>query len=86
MPKRPARWAATFRLPWRVVPSLAEIKREKGLIRDLVATAFRELKRYELIAERRDADRARFQRKWERRTEDELGMSMFRQKRPNSIG
>jgi len=68
------------------VPSLAEIKREKGLIRDLVATAFRELKRYELIAERRDADRARFHRKWERRTEDELGMSMFRQKRPNSIG
>ena len=86
MSKRPTRWAATFMPPWRVEPSLAEIEREMGLIRDLVATAFRELKRYELIAERRDADQARFQRKQERRTEDELGMSMFRQKRQNSIG
>lgn len=66
--------------------SLAEIEREMGLIRDLVASAFRDLKRYELIAGRRDADRARFQRKRERRTEDELGMSMFRQKWRNSIG
>jgi flagellar export protein FliJ len=63
--------------------SLAEIEREMGIIRDLVATAFRELKRYELIAERRAADQARSQRKRERRTEDELGMSMFRRKPQN---
>jgi len=86
MAKRPTRWAAMFRLPWRVGASLTEIDREMGLIRDLVATGFRELKRYKFIAERRDADRARFQRKPERRTEDELGMSMFLQKRQNSIG
>lgn len=61
--------------------SLDEINREMGIIRDHVATAFRELKRYELIAERRDADQARTQRKRERRTEDELGMSMFRRRR-----
>ena len=61
--------------------SLTEIEREMGIIRDLVATAFRELKRYELIAERRAADQARAVRKQERNTEDELGMSMFRLKR-----
>jgi flagellar export protein FliJ len=63
--------------------SLNEIEREMGIIRDLVATAFRELKRYELIAERRAADQARSDRKIERNTEDELGMSMFRLKRQN---
>ena len=61
--------------------SLDEINREMGIIRDHVATAFRELKRYELIAERREAEQARTQRKRERRKEDELGLSMFRQRR-----
>ena len=60
--------------------SLAEIEREMGIIRDHVASAFRELKRYELIAERLAADRLRSQRKRERHTEDEIGMSMFRRK------
>jgi len=60
--------------------SLTEIEREMGTIRDLVATAFPELKRYELISERRAADQLRSQRKQERYTEDELGMSMFRLK------
>jgi flagellar export protein FliJ len=59
--------------------SLAEIEREMGIIRDHVASAFRELKRYELIAERLAADQLRSQRKRERHTEDEIGMSMFRQ-------
>lgn len=63
--------------------SLDEIEREMGIIRDLVATAFRELKRYELIAERQAADQARTEQKLERRAEDELGMSMFRLKRQN---
>jgi len=85
MPKRPKRWVATFRFPWWAEPFFAGIEREMCLIRDLVATAFRELKRYEFIAERRDADQARFQRKREQHTEDELGMSMFRQKRLHSI-
>ena len=60
--------------------SLTEIEREMGIIRDLVATAFRELKRYELISDRRAADQLRSQRKLERNNEDELGMSMFRMK------
>lgn len=60
--------------------SLAEIEREMGIIRDQVASAFRELKRYELIAERHESDEARSRRRRERHTEDELGMSMFRQK------
>ena len=63
--------------------SLAEINREMGIIRDRVASAFRELKRYELIAERHAADLARSQRRRERRTEDELGMTMFRRKGQN---
>jgi flagellar export protein FliJ len=65
--------------------SLDEILREMGIIRNLVAAAFRELKRYELIAERRAADEARSQLKRERRTEDELGMSMFRQRRKDGV-
>jgi len=63
--------------------SIAEIEREMGIIRDLVAAAFRELKRYELIAERHAADQVRSRRRRERRTEDELGMSMFRRKQQN---
>ena len=62
--------------------SLAEIEREMGIIRNRVAAAFRELKRYELIAERRAADEARSRRKLERNAEDEIGMSMFRNRRP----
>lgn len=62
--------------------SLAEIEREMGIIRNMVAAAFRELKRYELIADRRAADEARSRRKFERNAEDELGMSIFRQRRP----
>lgn len=64
--------------------SLAEIEREMGIIRDQVAVAFRELKRYELIAERHETDLARSQRKRERRVEDEIGMSMFRRNRQDS--
>ena len=60
--------------------SLGEIEREMGIIRDHVASAFRALKRYELIAERLAADQLRSRRKRERHTEDEIGMSMFRQK------
>ena len=63
--------------------SLSEIEREMGIIRDLVATAFRELKRYELIAESRAAEEAQTRRKVERNREDELGMSMFRLKKQN---
>ncbi len=63
--------------------SLAEIEREMGTIRDLVASAFRELKRYELIAEHRDADQVLSQRRRERHTENEIGMTMFRRKRQN---
>ncbi len=64
--------------------SLAEIEREMGIIRNLVASAFRDLKRYELIVERRDAEQMISQRKRERHTENELGMTMFRQKRQNA--
>ena len=64
--------------------SLSEIEREMGIIRDLVASAFRDLKRYELIAERHDANEARAERKRERYKEDQLGVTMFRQKQQNS--
>ena len=63
--------------------SLSEIEREMGIIRDLVATAFRELKRYELIAESRAAEEAQTRSKVERNREDEIGMSMFRLKKQN---
>ena len=63
--------------------SLAEIDREMGVIRSRVAAAFRELKRYELIAERHAADQARAQRRRERHTEDEIGMTMYRRKGQN---
>lgn len=64
--------------------SLAEIEREMSIVRNHVAAAFRELKRYELVAERYEADQARLRRKRERQTEDELGINIFRQKRRNS--
>ena len=64
--------------------SLAEIEREMAIVRDLVATAFRELKRYELIAQRHEADRTRDRRKRERHTENEVGMLMHRQKERSS--
>lgn len=63
--------------------SLGEIEREMAIIRDQVAAAFREVKRFELVAEVRDADQVRSRRKRERRTEDDLGMSMFRRKEQN---
>ena len=60
--------------------SLTEIEREMAIVRDLVAAAFRELKRYELIAQRHEADQARVRRKRERHMENEVGMLMHRQK------
>jgi flagellar FliJ protein len=63
--------------------ALAEIEREMGIIRDLVALAFRELKRYELIAEQRAAAEAKSLRKVESQNENELGMTMFRLKNQN---
>lgn len=61
--------------------SLDEIEREMSIIRAQVAVAFRELKRYQLVAERRDADQARTRNRRERHREDEIGMSMFRRKK-----
>lgn len=66
--------------------SLAGVDSEMAGIRDEVATAFREVKRYELIAAKRDAQAALMQRRRDRRTEDEIGMSMHRQKKAGNRG
>lgn len=60
--------------------SLAGVESQMAGIRDEVATAFRELKRYELIAAKRDAEAALTQRRRDRRAENEIGMTMHRQK------
>jgi hypothetical protein len=60
--------------------SLAGVEREIMVIRTEVADAFRELKRYELIAAKRAADVALTQRRRDRRAENEIGMTMHRQK------
>lgn len=61
--------------------SLAEIEHEMAAIRSEVATAFSELKRYQLLEERRQKEEKRSLRKRERHTEDEVGMSIYRQKK-----
>ena len=66
--------------------SLREIEREMGAIRDEVAAAFRELKRYELIAERRHAEETLTRRRKERHAENEVGLSMFRRKNQSDSG
>ena len=66
--------------------SLVDIERDIGVIRQDINVAFRELKRYELIEERRADESRRALQKRERRVEDELGMSMHRQKRHVAAG
>jgi hypothetical protein len=58
--------------------SLADIDRDMAAVRADINTAFRELKKYELIEERRAAAAKKARRKRDRRDEDELGMSMHR--------
>jgi flagellar protein FliJ len=58
--------------------SLGEIEEQITLLRDAVATAFREIKRFELIMERReDASRRKAGRR-ERKVEDETAIAVFR--------
>jgi flagellar export protein FliJ len=59
--------------------SLADIDRDMEAVRRDINAAFQELKKYELIEERRAAEAKKTQRKRDRRAEDELGMSMHRQ-------
>lgn len=60
--------------------SLSGVESQMGAIRDEVATAFRELKRYELIVAKRSAETALTERRRDRRAEDEISMTMHRQK------
>lgn len=62
--------------------SYAEVERDMMEVREEVATAFRELKRYELIAAKRDAEAALSQRRRDRQAENEIGMAIHRQKQP----
>lgn len=60
--------------------SLAAVEREIAGMRDRVAEAFRELKRYE-VAEARRRERSRLAtRRRERIAEDEIGVEMYRRK------
>ena len=65
--------------------SLAGVESQMSAIRDEVATAFRELKRYELVVAKRDADATLTRRRRDRRTEDEIGMTVHRQKQGKTM-
>ncbi|MFT5439166.1 MAG: flagellar FliJ protein [Alphaproteobacteria bacterium] len=58
--------------------SLAEIEKQVTLLRDAVATAFREIKRFELIMERREDAARRKAGRQERKVEDETALAVFR--------
>lgn len=60
--------------------SLADVEREMAGIRETVAAAFRELKRYELIEAQRAAEVRQVRERRERRSEDEIGMQMHRRR------
>lgn len=60
--------------------SLSGVECQMAAIRDEVAAAFREVKRYELIVAKRSAETALTERRRDRRAEDEIGMTMHRQK------
>ena len=64
--------------------SLAGVEREMAGIREQVAAAFREVKRYELIADRRRTEARQAQQRRERRIENEVGLTMHRQKKAAS--
>lgn len=66
--------------------SAAGVEREMAAIREQVAAAFRALKRYELIAEQRQAEARLAQQRRARRAEDEIGMTMHRQKKQAAHG
>ncbi len=66
--------------------SLAEIEAQVNRLRDAVATAFREIKRFELIMERRaEASRHQAGRR-ERKVEDETAMAIFRRGQRSAAG
>lgn len=60
--------------------SLSGVESQMTAIRDEVAAAFRELKRYELIVAKRAAQTAVTERRRDRRAENEIGMAMHRRK------
>jgi len=66
--------------------SLADIDRDTERVRADINAAFRELKKYELIEERRAAEARKAQQRRDRRAEDEIGMSMHRQARKAAAG
>ena len=61
--------------------SLADIAQQIKALRDEVAAAFREIKRYELIMERREEAARREAGKRARKIEDETAMTVYRRGR-----
>jgi len=61
--------------------SLADIVQQIAELRDEVAAAFREIKRYELIMERREEAARREAGKRARKVEDETALSVHRRRR-----
>lgn len=65
--------------------SLTEIETEITGIREEVADAFREMKRYEVIEERRQSRLTAATQRRERQTENELGLSIFHRRKGAAI-
>lgn len=69
---------AALRRKETLLQSLKEVEEQVAEIRDEVAAAFREIKRFELIMERREAASQREADRRARKTENETALSMFR--------
>ena len=66
--------------------SLAEIELQVNELRDKVATAFRDIKRFELIMDRREQSARREAGRRERKVEDATAMTIFRRGQSSATG
>ena len=62
----------------RLTQTLAELGTEIELAREATAAAFRELKKYELVSARQEADERAALVRWQQRQLDDIGVERFR--------